>query len=185
MTDSTRIVPGSRSNIARNLRDQAIRERRPRQADFLVDLADLLEGKAITQSELLGVTKVPIVPDYTTYISKPDTTPLDQIETAPARNTDPATSHLSAIRNFTTGRGKLLKAFGDSRFPMPAERATRMAGINGTASPWKRVSELKKAGIIEPTGRQATSTRGAKVTEYQLTEFGRSEYARIIEATDA
>ena len=63
--------------------------------------------------------------------------------------------------------------------------ANEVAGINGTASPWKRVSELKKAGIIEPTGRQATSTRGAKVTEYQLTEFGRSEYARIIEATDA
>lgn len=163
----TRVIPASRHDYTQRLRTLAHALRSPRTAEFYHDLADVLRGDARFRDD-----------------PEPDTTPLNQIETAPARNTDPATSHLSAIRNFTTGRGKLLKAFGDSRFPMPAERATRMAGINDTASPWKRVSELKKAGIIEPTGRRVTSARGAKVTEYQLTEFGRSEYTRLIEEID-
>lgn len=162
----TRIIQNTRAAVIRGLRDNACAAGVFTSAEFYYDLADVLEGKAIYRDD----------PEPTANITN--------IITAPARNTDPATSHLSAITNFTTGRGKLLKAFGASQFPMSAERACRAAGITGTASPWKRVSELKKAGIIEPTGRRVTSARGAQVEEYRLTTHGKAEYERLVEATD-
>lgn len=163
----TRTIPSTRKVAVHHLHQRAINEGNLTRSIELHDLADVLDGKA-------------------RYMDDPEVvpTPLDQIQTAPARNTDPSTSKLSAIRNFTTGRGKLLKAFGSSQFPMSAERACRMAGINGTASPWKRVSELKAAGIIEPTGFQGTSSRGARVEEYRLTDHGKGEYARLVEESD-
>jgi hypothetical protein len=162
----TRTIPTSRHDYTQRLRTLAHDLRDPRSAEFYHDLADALSGAARFRDD----------PEPTTNITN--------IVTAPARNTDPTTSRLAAIRDFSTGRGKLLKAFGDSQFPMTSERACRLAGINGTASPWKRVSELKKAGIIEPTGIEQVSSRGAKVTEYRLTDFGRAEYGRIVESTD-
>lgn len=111
---------------------------------------------------------------------------LDGIEVAPARATDPATSK-AAARNIsaTNARGKIALAFyknfalygGEG---LTAAEATRMAKLEHLAAPWKRVSELKQASIIRPTGDTRRGTRGQAQEVLVLTDHGKVECERLM-----
>lgn len=106
---------------------------------------------------------------------------LDDIDVAPARSTDPATSK-AAARGITVdnARGKIALAFFRDRVfydgpGLTATAAVRVAKLEHLAAPWKRVSELKEAKIIAPTGRRLPGNGGQKQEELRLTDFGIAE----------
>lgn len=99
-----------------------------------------------------------------------------QLSYPAARNTDPATSKQAAnnlpIRGGTQ-RAKILSAYLDGAYT-----DDEIGQITGLASLpnccyWKRCSELRQAGYIEPTGQ----TRPSRVNKLQqvcrITEAGR------------
>jgi hypothetical protein len=115
-----------------------------------------------------------------------DDVPLDEIESAPARNTDPATSH-HAWKDLTArgARGKLAVAFYKAHHiygskGLTPEQACRSAKIEGQSSPWKRVSDLKAAGIIEPTGKTVVGKRGREQEVLTITPHGSREVERTM-----
>ena len=103
-----------------------------------------------------------------------------------ARNTDPATSRLAdtALRQregraneirANTKRHLALECFildGDL-IPEDVVETTGEPGI------WKRVSDLKRDGFIETTGRTRTSRQGRQAEIYTVTESGRAAYAAL------
>lgn len=75
---------------------------------------------------------------------------------APARASDPMTSHRAAPNEFKAGskRELLLLAFAACGLAT-ARSACTQAGLDPLrGSPWKRVSELKQAGFITPVGTE-------------------------------
>lgn len=117
---------------------------------------------------------------------RPSGTPLDEIQETPARNTDPATSHKAIHRlNATTSRGAVALAFYKSRVGyeedgMTPKAAFKRAGITHHSSPWKRVSDLKNAGLIVPTGEHRVGDRGREVEVLVMTDFGVAEVERLM-----
>lgn len=107
--------------------------------------------------------------------------PLDEIATAPARRTDPGTSKTAAmILNGKNARGKAALAYYRHRFlSMTSEEAALAAGIAHMACPWKRISELKEAGIIA-VHFEVPSSRGVMVESYKITQFGLDEVERTM-----
>jgi len=108
---------------------------------------------------------------------------LDEITTAPARNSDPTTSH-EAARKITAdnSRGRVLRAFVRADrlgVYLTASGATDLAGLGHQRAPWKRVSELKRAGLIAVHDRVTDPVTQNRVERYELTEHGRSEAVRL------
>lgn len=98
----------------------------------------------------------------------------------PSRTTDPATSH-AAARTITvkagTQRAKLLKAFmlfdvfgGTDEQAMIA---CQSYGVSPSSEYSKRCSELREAGLIEPTGETRTGASGHQRIVSRITEAGR------------
>lgn len=108
---------------------------------------------------------------------------LDEITTAPARNSDPTTSH-EAARKITAdnSRGRVLGAFVRADrlgVYLTANGATDLAGLGHQRAPWKRVSELKRAGLIAVHDRVTDPDTQNQVERYELTEHGRGEAVRL------
>ena len=84
-----------------------------------------------------------------------------------ARSTDPATSHLAALKHQPRAgsqRARILDAIADAGSRgMTAAEAGRATGINGA---WKRVSELAQGGHITEAGIRVDPESGANGTVY-------------------
>lgn len=110
---------------------------------------------------------------------------MQAIGTAPARRSDPSTS-TEAVRKLTSRNavGKLALAFYKARVVygwdgLTTEAAVRLAGLESLSCPWKRVSDLKAAGIIEPTGETAPARSGADQQILTMTDHGVAETRRV------
>lgn len=118
--------------------------------------------------------------------SPADGIPLDEITTAPARTTDPTSSQMSWKNLSSAGaRGKVALVFYKSavHYEEPGltpKAACKRAKIDHLSSPWKRVSDLKHAGIIAPTGTLVDGDRGALLEELKMTAFGITEVERCM-----
>jgi hypothetical protein len=93
-----------------------------------------------------------------------------------ARNTDPRTSHAAAaaLADKHTMMRTLLLAFA-TRESMSSEQACRVCGFGPEDGAWKRVSDLKRAGFIAPTGNTTTGSSGRSVELLAITEEGRKQ----------
>ena len=101
----------------------------------------------------------------------------EKAKVAPARRTDPTTSHKAAPTEFRAGsaREKLLLAAEFAHpSPLSARELVIVAGLNHQRSPWKRVSELVAAGFLSPHDVDVDSDTGYEVTTYTITEKGRA-----------
>ena len=107
------------------------------------------------------------------------------IGSAPARSTDPETSHLAAKREQDVGRfgfdsrqAKLLYAFSASDLTAQ-QAATRVVGAHAAISAFegcrRRVSDLRAAGFITDSGgrRHNTGSEDESIV-WTLTEAGRA-----------
>ena len=119
---------------------------------------------------------------------------LDEVGTAPARRTDPATSH-EPPRKLTSKNacGKLAATFyrcaradvnlglvGTDKEGATADDAVAEAGLGHLRCPWKRVSDLKYAGIVEPTGHvYRNPDTGMDQEMLRITAHGRAEVERL------
>lgn len=94
---------------------------------------------------------------------------------APARSTDPATSHEAAASlaiGADSARGKILLTAHHSVLPRTARELTLAAGLRQQRSPWKRVSELVQAGYLAPVDRYKDPATGRWATTYRITRKG-------------
>ena len=115
-----------------------------------------------------------------------DTEP-QEATTSPARRGDPSTSHEAAKVAAITAhgaRGRLLLTYAKNRIRgwdgYTAEAAVNVSGLGNQRSPWKRVSELKAAGLIEPTGVQKETGRGTHAEVLAITEAGMETLRRTL-----
>jgi hypothetical protein len=90
------------------------------------------------------------------------------------RATDPATSREAALRPFnrTSSRALLLATYGRCHDGLIDEEAGLLSGVQSRC-PWKRCSELRAHGLIEPTGDVRMSTAGANQQVCRITFAGR------------
>ena len=97
----------------------------------------------------------------------------EKAEVSPARNTDPATSHRAAPEEIKAGsaREKILLA-AEKALPLTARELSVAAGLGHQRSPWKRASELVKAGFLKPVGIGTDTESGAQATTYLITTKG-------------
>ena len=97
----------------------------------------------------------------------------EKAEVSPARRTDPATSHRAAPEEIKAGsaREKILLA-AEKALPLTARELSVDAGLGHQRSPWKRVSELVKAGFLKPVGIGTDTESGAQATTYLITTKG-------------
>lgn len=96
-----------------------------------------------------------------------------------SRASDPPTSKKAGEAHVVTKgshRYAVLEAF--ARFQdvdppgLTAEQAADEAGLDPRSSPWKRVSELRQWGWLEPTGELRTTLSGAEATVLALSFDG-------------
>jgi hypothetical protein len=95
---------------------------------------------------------------------------------AGARSTDPGTSGRAAhdvLGREGSQRHKLLLAFATGP-AMTADEAMRRAGVSERSCYWKRISELREAGLIEKTGAERPGEQGSSQIVSQITEAGRA-----------
>lgn len=88
-----------------------------------------------------------------------------------ARTTDPETSHLAARQNAprrTSQAVRILRAYLEG--PQTDEQAATRAQVPGG---WKRCSDLRRLGYIEPTGETAFTSYGAAANVCRITDLGR------------
>jgi hypothetical protein len=89
-----------------------------------------------------------------------------------ARTTDPETSHKAADRNAprrTSQAMRILSAYLEG--PQTDEQASTIAKIPGG---WKRCSDLRRLGYIEPTGETAVTSYGSEANVCRITALGRT-----------
>lgn len=110
----------------------------------------------------------------------------EKAEVSPARNTDPATSHRAAPEEIKAGsaREKILLA-AEKALPLTARELSVDAGLGHQRSPWKRVSELVKAGFLKPVGIGTDTESGAQATTYLITTKGYAACAGLRARTGA
>ena len=92
-----------------------------------------------------------------------------------ARRSDPATSHKAAscpgsIMKWASNKHLLLLAF--AKRSMTDEQAEVRSGVR-IAGYWKRCSELRSLGLIEPTGKTEAARTGKEVMVSRITPRGR------------
>lgn len=105
----------------------------------------------------------------------------ERAEVSPARRTDPATSHRAAPEEIKAGsaREKILLAAEGVCTPLTARELSVEAGLGHQRSPWKRVSELVKAGFLKAVGVGIDTESGASATTYSITSKGRAACAGL------
>jgi hypothetical protein len=96
-----------------------------------------------------------------------------QARVAHARRTDPSTSHRAVPEAIKAGsaREKILLAAVEAQ-PMTARELALEANLGYQRSPWKRVSELAKAGFLSPVGEVTDPESGHRATTYAITAKG-------------
>jgi hypothetical protein len=94
---------------------------------------------------------------------------------AHARRTDPATSHAAAhaLADKATMMRALLNVFAGHTGGLTSEEACHLAGYGPADGAWKRVSDLKTAGHIIPTGDTRAGGSGRQQAVLAITEEGR------------
>lgn len=163
-----------------------IQQARSRVASFVKGYRDLMGRDYATSVGILNVQltadDLRVLVDATAPSQR-----LDQITTAPARSSDPATSKEAARRvTPVNSRGAVLLAFVKAKVQilgddgaLTADGAVRLAGLTHQRSPWKRVSELRAAGLIEAVGT-TRAVSGMTVETYRLTGLGMAEAIRVM-----
>lgn len=101
-----------------------------------------------------------------------------------ARNADPETSHLAheATKPRVGGaRAWLLLAYADRAHwgGLIDEEAAMLAGLSPRSCWWKRCSELRALGLIEPTGTTGTSSVGQQAQKCAITRAGMAVAAEL------
>ncbi len=89
-----------------------------------------------------------------------------------ARTTDPITSHLATYdvkHRAPTQRELLLAAFAKHPAGLTDEEAATIAGVPPRSCWWKRCSELRDLGLIEPTGMMRVGSAGSKQMVSRIT----------------
>lgn len=94
---------------------------------------------------------------------------------AHARRTDPDTSHHAAhqLSSKQTMMRALLNVFNSSTRGFTAEQACIRAGYDASSGAWKRVSDLKRQGLIRATGATDTGASGRQQDILAITETGK------------
>jgi hypothetical protein len=111
----------------------------------------------------------------------------EQATVAPARKTDPATSHRAAPEEIKAGSARekiLLTASRLTKEGYPSLTARELAleaGLSHQRAPWKRVSELAKAGFLKPVGVAVDPVSGHQATTYAVSVKGRAAAKEIRE----
>lgn len=111
----------------------------------------------------------------------------EQATVAPARKTDPATSHRAAPEEIKAGsaREKILRAaYNNWAVGGPAQSARELAlaaDLGHQRAPWKRVSELAKAGFLEAVWTKFDPDSKREVTVYETTVKGRAAVRGILD----
>ena len=95
---------------------------------------------------------------------------IDQPTLFGARAGDPETSHQAARKPRENQRTKVLRAYLNG--PLTDEEAAIWSGVRGG---WRRCSELRKLGLIVPTGTTRDSSMGSAMQVCSITEAGRVE----------
>lgn len=94
-----------------------------------------------------------------------------------ARSTDPDTSHAGAVDvtvRAGTQRARLLAAYVHTPVHwrgLADEEAAQLAGLERTGC-WKRCAELRRDGLIAPTGGWVTGSAGSAVMLCRITAAG-------------
>ncbi len=90
-----------------------------------------------------------------------------------ARTSDPGTSHEAAAKlsDKQTMMRTLLATYRETNWT--AEEASFVAGYSAEDGAWKRVSDLKRAGWIEPTGATRPGSSGRQQQVCRITDKGR------------
>lgn len=85
-----------------------------------------------------------------------------------ARRTDPGTSHAAAdsARALAARHHNAIVAALREHGPMGKDRIAAVTGLSGVAVA-RRMSELRYAGVVAPTGRRVTSAAGRAETEWR------------------
>ena len=102
-----------------------------------------------------------------------------------ARGTDPTTSHLagaSAQLRAGTAKARLLDVYARSEHwndGLCDEDAATDAQLPIRSCWWKRCSELRADGYIEPTGRYTTSQAGEQVMLCRITHKGIKAHVQV------
>ncbi len=93
-----------------------------------------------------------------------------------ARASDPETSREAAqgsLPGWMTHAMQILPAFLHA--DLPAYEASVKSGmIDRSACPWHRVSDLKRLGLIEPTGEKRKGATDRMQMVHRITEKGRA-----------
>jgi hypothetical protein len=93
-----------------------------------------------------------------------------------SRASDPETSHEAAqasLPGWMTHAMQILPAFLDA--DLNAYEASVKSGmIDRSACPWHRVSDLKRLGLIEPTGEKRRGATDRMQMVHRITDKGRS-----------
>ena len=150
------VTTARRSEIVRTLqRMRSGTDHRPYE-DALTDAIEIIEGRGI---------------------------PFDEINKLPAaRRTDPDTSHEFKLKIGDAHRRLLAAYVRDSTWSVtgltPDEAASR-AGIPSGPGPRKRISELKRGGLLADTGKRRPSGLGRPQQVLVLTEHGRNEAKKL------
>lgn len=151
--------------------------------DAIRELRDLYYEHDLMPSESLGVSPHRME----AYRLRRDAIGLaievlsEKAEVSPARRTDPATSHRAAPEEIKAGsaREKILLAAEGVCTPLTARELSVEAGLGHQRSPWKRVSELVKAGFLKPVGVGTDTESGAQATTYAITAKGSAACAGL------
>ena len=112
----------------------------------------------------------------------------EKAEVSPARRTDPATSHRAAPEEIKAGSARekiLLAAERLGGRPVSARYLAACADLKHQRSPWKRVSELAKAGFLLAEGTITDPDSGHEATTYIITTKGYAACAGLRARTGA
>lgn len=112
----------------------------------------------------------------------------EKAEATPARNTDPATSHRAAPEEIKAGSARekiLLAAERLGGRPVSARYLAACADLKHQRSPWKRVSELAKAGFLLADGTTTDPDSGHEATTYRISAKGIAACAGLRARTGA
>ena len=90
----------------------------------------------------------------------------------PARASDPETSKMAARKPRENQRLRVLSSYRGG-FALTDGEAGDLAGVNGA---WKRCSELRKLGLIEPVGKTWIVANGAWARTCVITEAGKAAF---------
>ena len=112
----------------------------------------------------------------------------EKAEVSPARRTDPATSHRAAPEEIKAGSARekiLLAAERLGGRPVSARYLAACADLKHQRSPWKRVSELAKAGFLLADGTTTDPDSGHEATTYRISAKGIAACAGLRTRTGA